>query len=307
MSSRVKTIFSIVASLVIAGGVVAGVGLVSQRQEIGTKAASATNLSIFPSSQTKSLGQAFSVVVEMSTGANLVIGVDIDLTYDPSALEITNIQRGSGIASFNQEIRNRIDNVIGRVSYSSFTLDKTKAVSGMVDVLTVNGLLKPTASPGTYTISYALRTAVAGVGEGQNVVTQTFPGTISTPGAEKGPGGGLGSLIKGKTASFFCDDTGKPTFTNTGRLWTAIGCIPINETTALTAFFLSWGIGIVGGIAFILIIVSGFMIMTSQGNPQRLQAGRELLTAAIAGLLLLIFSVFLLRVIGADILGIPGF
>jgi hypothetical protein len=42
------------------------------------------------------------------------------------------------------------------------------------------------------------------------------------------------------------------------------------------------------------------------GNPQRLNAGKEMLTAAIIGLLLLLFGVFALRLIGVNILGIPG-
>ncbi|OGM15793.1 hypothetical protein A2V56_01065 [Candidatus Woesebacteria bacterium RBG_19FT_COMBO_42_9] len=88
---------------------------------------------------------------------------------------------------------------------------------------------------------------------------------------------------------------------------TAIGCIPIYDSTALFGFILKWAIGIGGGIAFILILVAGFQIITSQGDPQRLQAGKELLTSAIVGLLLIIFSVFILEVIGVDILGIPGF
>lgn len=88
---------------------------------------------------------------------------------------------------------------------------------------------------------------------------------------------------------------------------TAIGCIPINDQNALVGFFLRWGIGIAGGIAFLLILMAGFQIMTARGDPKRIQAGQELLTSAIAGIVLLIFSVFILRVIGVDILKIPGF
>jgi len=91
------------------------------------------------------------------------------------------------------------------------------------------------------------------------------------------------------------------------ELYTAIGCIPIGDPSALIGFILRWAIGLGGGIAFILILVAGFQIMTSQGDPQRLQAGKELLTSAVAGLGLIIFSVFILELIGVEILGIPGF
>jgi hypothetical protein len=88
---------------------------------------------------------------------------------------------------------------------------------------------------------------------------------------------------------------------------TAIGCIPLNSTTALAAFLLRWGIGIGAGLSFLLIIFSGFQITTSAGKPQQLQGGKDLLTAAIAGLIMLIFSVFLLQLIGVQILHLPGF
>lgn len=85
---------------------------------------------------------------------------------------------------------------------------------------------------------------------------------------------------------------------------TAIGCIPIETNVAMWTFMLRWAIGIAGGIAFLLIIYASFLIITSAGHPKKIQAGRELLTSAIAGLILLIFAVWLLRIIGADILGI---
>lgn len=88
---------------------------------------------------------------------------------------------------------------------------------------------------------------------------------------------------------------------------TAIGCIPVGNTNAFIGFILRWAIGVGGGIAFLLILYAGFMIMTSSGNPDRLKAGQELMTSAIAGIIMLIFSVFVLRVIGVDILKLPGF
>lgn len=62
-----------------------------------------------------------------------------------------------------------------------------------------------------------------------------------------------------------------------------------------------------GGIALILIISSGYQIMTSQGDPEKIKAGRERFISAIVGLLFLIFSLVILEIIGVNILRIPGF
>lgn len=88
---------------------------------------------------------------------------------------------------------------------------------------------------------------------------------------------------------------------------TAIGCIPVGDTNQFMGWILGWAVGVGGGIAFLLIVYASFMIMTSQGVPDRLKAGQELLTSAISGLIMLIFSVFILKFIGIDILGLGDF
>lgn len=89
-------------------------------------------------------------------------------------------------------------------------------------------------------------------------------------------------------------------------VWTAFGCLP-TDSGKFVETLLKSGSGIAGGIAFLLIIVGGFQIVMSAGNPEKLNAGKELVASAIVGLLFIIFSIFLLRMIGVDILGIPGF
>lgn len=89
-------------------------------------------------------------------------------------------------------------------------------------------------------------------------------------------------------------------------VWTAFGCIK-TDPSEFVGEILRIAIGIGGGIAFLLILFGGFQILTSAGNPEQLNAGRELVTSAITGLLLIIFSIFLLRLIGFNIFGIPGF
>ena len=101
-------------------------------------------------------------------------------------------------------------------------------------------------------------------------------------------------------ADIYCDGTKT-------SIKTAIGCIPYSDANELVAFFLRWGVGIGGGVAFLLILAGGFTIMTSTGNPERLKGGQQLLTSAIAGLIMIIFSIFILRLIGVNILQIPGF
>lgn len=89
-------------------------------------------------------------------------------------------------------------------------------------------------------------------------------------------------------------------------VWTAIGCIPATQSGLFSKIF-TLGLSMAGGIAFLLILFGGFQILTSAGNPEQLNEGRELVSSAVAGLLLIIFSVFLLRLVGYDILRIPGF
>lgn len=89
---------------------------------------------------------------------------------------------------------------------------------------------------------------------------------------------------------------------------TAIGCIHVlGNKNAFLSDLLRWATGIGGGIAFALMLYAGFMIMTAQGSPERLKAGQELLTSAIAGLILLVLSVVILKFIGVDILGLDKF
>jgi hypothetical protein len=88
---------------------------------------------------------------------------------------------------------------------------------------------------------------------------------------------------------------------------TAIGCIPVGNQNDFLVFILRWAIGIAGGASFLLIVYSGFLIMTAGGDKRKLQSGKELLTAALSGLMLIIFSIFILDIIGIRIFRLPGF
>lgn len=87
---------------------------------------------------------------------------------------------------------------------------------------------------------------------------------------------------------------------------TAIGCIhtsPVGFIKDALKFIL----GIAGGLAFLMMLLGAFQMLTSAGNPETLNAGKDRLTSAVIGLLFVIFSVLLLQIIGVDILGLPQF
>lgn len=65
-------------------------------------------------------------------------------------------------------------------------------------------------------------------------------------------------------------------------------------------------LSLAGGVSVILIILSGYRLISSGGNPEKLTAAKDQLVSAIIGLLFIIFSLSILQIIGVDILHIPG-
>lgn len=131
------------------------------------------------------------------------------------------------------------------------------------------------------------------------------PGTIITqPGSgQQNPTSGTsakGTLASGAGQSCDTQDNRGP------AIKTAIGCIHTNPAE-LVKDLMTFVIGIGGGLAFLMMLLGAFQMLTSAGNPETLNAGRERLTSAVIGLLLVIFALLLLQIIGVDILKIPGF
>lgn len=105
-----------------------------------------------------------------------------------------------------------------------------------------------------------------------------------------------------KNAEIFCGGSDK---TNNPLINTALGCIPINFLE-----FVKWiferGFGIVGGIAFLLLIGAFIQLATSEGDVKKIQGAKETITSIATGLLLALFSIFIIRTLMINILQIPG-
>ncbi len=90
-------------------------------------------------------------------------------------------------------------------------------------------------------------------------------------------------------------------------IWTAVGCIPTESPTGIIQVIITIGLGLSGGVVLIMILVGSAMLSVSQGDPNKTKEAQEIITAAIIGLIFVIFSITILQFIGVSILKIPGF
>ncbi len=92
-----------------------------------------------------------------------------------------------------------------------------------------------------------------------------------------------------------------------GGYWSSLGCFSGNVSEFIAEKILGTGVGIAGGISLLCIMFAAFQMQTSSGNAEKIKKAQELLTNCITGLMVVIFSVLILKIIGVDILRLPGF
>jgi len=67
---------------------------------------------------------------------------------------------------------------------------------------------------------------------------------------------------------------------------------------------LQFGYGIGTMIAILFLIIGGFGVTTSAGDPEKLEKAKMQITSAVEGLLFILLSVTILHIIGVDIIGV---
>jgi hypothetical protein len=136
---------------------------------------------------------------------------------------------------------------------------------------------------------------------------------VNTPDSEKGPTPrpplppcyGRNTVTHPKDTNNPDDDV-----QNTAKcrsVFTSLGFPLSTDPEGFVKSIFSFLLSISGGILLLIIIFSGYQLMTSHGDPEKTKAARERITSAIVGFLFLVFSFVILQVIGVDILRIPGF
>lgn len=87
---------------------------------------------------------------------------------------------------------------------------------------------------------------------------------------------------------------------------TDVGCLPDDPINFVAKFYVL-GLGIIGAVAIISMVYGGYILMTSNGNPDRINLGKSYIFYAIAGLILAILGFAFVQIVVIDALHIPGF
>jgi hypothetical protein len=87
---------------------------------------------------------------------------------------------------------------------------------------------------------------------------------------------------------------------------TALGCMKV-DPSGFTSQLLGFLAGIAGAISLVIMLIATIQIMSGGDNAESVKKGKELFTGAVTGLLFIIFSVTLLKIIAGDIINLPGF
>lgn len=184
------------------GALVTVLTLITKRQSIKENAAPATTLLVVPGSQNKSAGDSLPLTIEMNTGSNQSMGFDLVINFNSQIFQVTSISAGSAGSDFSV-IKKNIDNNSGKIFYSAFTTDTTKALNGSgLNILVISGMVKSGVAPGTYNFTFDSSTIVIGYQESQNVLMGTTPGSVVV----------VGSTVS-STPTATATSTGSPTST----------------------------------------------------------------------------------------------
>lgn len=87
---------------------------------------------------------------------------------------------------------------------------------------------------------------------------------------------------------------------------TELGCFP-NDPAGFIQKFYGVGLSLIGMVGLLFLIYGGYQIMTSGGNSEKLQKGKEYIMYAILGIVLAVLGFAFIEFVAGGILKIPGF
>ncbi len=169
-----KKVLLIVAGIITLLAIPVTFFVLSQRQDIRSKAAPATTLVLRPATATKKVGETVTLDVVINTGENAVLVADLYITYDQTKLEGVSIVNGSIFPSIFRP------GVVepGKMSIMVGALDSTSLFTGEGTVITIKlKALAPSSSP--VVVQFTEPTYVAASREAANVLIGSTPARIT--------------------------------------------------------------------------------------------------------------------------------
>lgn len=294
--------------------------------------AEAATYSLTPSSANLNPGDPLAVTLNVDATADAVNLAAVAVRYDDAVLQYVKVDRGSFLPLL--AFPNNLPGGAGSILRFAATIDASNLPAGL-----------PKSGQGTlavihFTAKNPGTTALALICSGDpghsqivnsantNVLTNCPQGSFTVAGVVTAPAGATATPTLSWTTPIpvptgpaqTCDICGKcvgqqppPEWDRCMQCvqkgdykWTALGCLPTSPG-GFTQAALRVLIFLVGGIAFLALLYGGFVLLSSRGNPDRLEQGKGVLLKAITGLLLTLFAVFILKFIGVEILTLPGF
>lgn len=170
-----KKLFLLISGLLILVSVPVTIFFIQQNQELRSRAAPATTMSLSPSTVQVEPGETFQLDATIDTGSNQIVAVEIHLTYDPEKLEALNITSSTLFPNILSS--GVIDN--GTASIVVGAPSTAQPVSGTGTAATIRfRAISATSTP--ITVRYTADTFAGSPGEGAtNALIGTTPSTIT--------------------------------------------------------------------------------------------------------------------------------
>jgi hypothetical protein len=183
-----KTILLIIALVIVAIGLVylavfdyQKVGTTNTQQEDSTafmQTSFALSSPVEYSSSTESADLAYSIAVNMETGANMVTAFQLELLYDPNAIINVDIIPSEKTQDWAQLFRN-IDEGNGIISYSLGVNLGQKGIGGPVEIANIIFSKNPEFTEDETTIKFLPKSLAAAEGEDKSVLKDSKDLTFS--------------------------------------------------------------------------------------------------------------------------------
>lgn len=130
--------------------------------------------------QPKKMANILTYSVVLTTNANTVNAVQLELGFDPETIQIDSINPGPFMPN-SVQLTKDVNNTTGRVSYAIGVGPTDKGIKGTGVVATISLEFLPTATASSTTLSFLPKTLIAGAGVNPSVLKSSTDITIPLP------------------------------------------------------------------------------------------------------------------------------